>query len=273
MKRIRLLRSLSAASLMALAATVSGVAGSTQAAHAANPVPLPSALSNHPFAKQFSASELASSPWNEPTNSPGNCPANPSQVSLNSSGYAELTTTGKAGNCTSIESPHTYPTADGYVYEADIYFSSWENWPSFWMYGNAWPQDGEIDAVEANVDNNYVTWHYGTNNSTIGTASWDNQVVKPTGANISPGWHTVDIAFGGNRIQVFYDGYSYVTVPETLTDTTDDPMWIVFSDGSCDQQTSSNPGGPNVCANGTTGIGVSGNIQIKWLRVFLPPTS
>jgi hypothetical protein len=50
-------------------------------------------------------------------------------------------------------------------------------------------------------------------------------------------------------------------------------MWIVFSDGSCDQQTSSNPGGPNVCANGTTGVGVAGNIQIKWLRVFLPPTS
>ena len=59
MKRLRLWRNLSAASLMAIAATVSGLAGSTPAAQAANPVPLPSALSNHPFAKQFSASELA----------------------------------------------------------------------------------------------------------------------------------------------------------------------------------------------------------------------
>ena len=99
------------------------------------------------------------------------------------------------------------------------------------------------------------------------------QVVQPTGANISPGWHIIDIAFGGNRIQVFYDGYSYVTIPETLTATTDDPMWIVFSEGSCDDQTASNPDAPNVCGdNGTLGIGVSGNIQIKWLRVFLPPS-
>jgi hypothetical protein len=275
MKYKRARRSITIALLTALAAvaaTVSGVAATPQAADAANPVPYPAALANHPFAKQWDPSELASSPWNSPTNSPGNCAANPSQVSVNSSGYAELTTNGQPGNCTSIESPHTYPTADGYVYEADIYFSTWENWPSFWMYGNDWPQDGEIDGVEANLDQNYVTWHYGTNNSTIGTGSWNDQVVQPTSANISPGWHIVDIAFGGNRIQIFYDGKPYVTIPETLTGTTDDPMWITFSDGSCDDQTSSNPQGPNVCANGTVGIGVSGNIQIKWLRAFLPPS-
>jgi hypothetical protein len=277
LKGKRLRRHIPVAILMALAATVSGVTGTTGIAHAATTkhkskvkhasaiVPYPKALANHPFAKQWTPSELASSPWNSPTNSPGNCPANPSQVSLNSSGYAELSTSGDEGNCVSIESPHEYPTVDGYVYEADVYFSTWENWPAFWMYGNDWPQDGEIDAVEANLDNNYVTWHYGTNNSTTGTGPWNGQVVTPTGANISPGWHIIDIAFGGNRIQVFYDGYSYVTIQETLTNTTDDPMWITFSTGSCEAT------GVNECKNGTLGLGVAGNIQIKYLRAFLPP--
>ncbi|MBO0801745.1 MAG: glycoside hydrolase family 16 protein [Nocardiopsaceae bacterium] len=270
----RMRRHVIVALLTTLTATMAGLAGTTQAARAATPVPYPPALANHPFAKEWDPSELATSPWSTPSNAPGNCAVNSSLPYINSSGYAELDTTGNAGDCESIESPHTYPTADGYVYEADIYFSTWENWSSFWMYGNDWPQDGEIDAVEANLDNNYVTWHYGTGNSTIGTGSWNDQVVTPTSANISPGWHIIDIAFGGNRIQVFYDGQPYVTIPETLTATTDDPMWITFSDGSCDAQTSSNPSGPNECAkNGTLGVGVPGNIQIKWLRAFLPPAS
>jgi hypothetical protein len=266
-------RRLTAALFTALAAMVSGVAGTTQVAHASTPVAYPAALANHPFAKEWDPPELTTSPWSTPSNAPGNCAANSSQPYVNSSGYAELDTSGKPGDCEAIESPHTYPTADGYVYEADIYFSTWENWPAFWLYGNDWPQDGEIDGVEANLDQNYVTWHYGTNNSTIGTGSWNDQVVQPTSANISPGWHIVDIAFGGNRIQVFYDGNPYVTIPETLTATTDDPMWIVFSTGSCDQQTTSDPQGPNECANnGTLGVGVHGDIQIKWLRAFLPPS-
>ncbi len=257
---------------IALAATVSVMAGSTQVANASAPVPYPAALANHPFAKQWNPSDLVSSQWNAPANSPGNCAPNPSQVFINGSGYAELGTNGQPGNCVSIESPHEYPTVDGYVYEADIYFSTWENWSSYWMYGNDWPQDGEIDSVEANYNANYVTWHYGANNSTIGTGPWNNQVVQPTSANIAPGWHIVDIAFGGNRIQLFYDGHPYVTLPETLTAKTDNPMWITFSTGSCDDQTQSNPQGPNECANnGTLGIGVAGNVQIKWLRAFLPP--
>lgn len=276
MKGKRTRRYVPAALLMALAAAVAGVAGTTGVAHAGtvrhakarhdtNPVPYPKALANHPFAKAWTGSQLASSPWNDPTNDPGNCPANPSQVSLNPSGYAELKTSGQAGNCVSIESPHEYPTVDGYVYEADVYFSTWENWPAFWMYGNDWPQDGEIDAVEANYDQNYVTWHYGTNNTTEGTGSWNNKVLTPTGPNISPGWHIIDIAFGGNRIQIFYDGYSYLTLPETLTAQTGDPMWITFSTGSCEAE------GINECKNGTLGLGVAGNIQIKYLRAFLPP--
>jgi hypothetical protein len=275
-------RHLPVALLLALATTVSGVAGAAGVAqagtkhaatktrhskvkHATAIVPLPKALANHPFAKAWTGAELAASAWNAPSNDPGNCAPNPSQVSVNSSGYAELTTNGDSGNCVAIQSPHTYPTVDGYVYEADVYFSSWENGTSFWMYGPDWPVQGEIDSVEASFDNNYVTWHQGANDETEGTGPGQDQEITPTGANISPGWHVIDIAFGGNRIQLFYDGQPYITLPETLTATTDDPMFIVFSEGSCEQQ------GFNACENGTLGLGVAGNMQIKYLRAFLPP--
>lgn len=269
----RLRRHMPAAVLMALAATVSGLTGAAGAANAATAkaaiVPYPKALANHPFAEQWTGKQLTAKQWEtfSSADAPGGCPQNPAQISVNSSGYAVLSTSGKENNCVGIQSPHTYPTVDGYVYEADIYFSTWENWSAFWMYGTDWPEDGEIDAVEANLDNNYVTWHYGTNNSTIGTGSWNGKVVKPTSANIKPGWHIVDIAFGGNRIQIFYDGKAYVSLPETLTATHDDPMWITVGTGSCEI------GSNNECLNGTLGVDppVAGTVQVKYLRAFLPP--
>ena len=234
-------------------------------ASAATIYPVPAALKNHPFGKEFKPAELAGPAWNAPANDPGNCPPNPSQVHVNASGYAELDTNGKSGNCTNSQSPHTYPTVDGYVYEAKIWVSSYANWPAFWMYGDDWPSQGEIDAMEITEGQNCVTWHYGTNASNQQPSTCYNGGLTPTAGvpNIKANaWNTVDIAFGGNRIEVFYNGKSYVTIPETLTNTTDDPMWITFSEGSC-----STPNG-NTCVNGTQGIGTSGNLQIQYLRIF-----
>jgi hypothetical protein len=250
---------LAAAILSASVFVPSGAAG------AANPVPYPAALVNHPFAKQFNPSDLAGPAWNAPANDPGNCAPNPSQIHLNSSGYAELDTNGNTGNCTNSQSPHTYPTKDGYVYEAKIYVSTYANWPAFWMYGDNWPSQGEIDAMEINYGQNCVTWHYGTNASNQQPSTCFNGGLTPTAGvpNIKANaWNIVDIAFGGNRIEVFYNGKSYVTIPETLTNDTSDPMWITFSQGSC---ATSNG---NVCVNGTQGIGTSGNLQIQYLRIF-----
>jgi hypothetical protein len=239
---------------------------------AADPVPYPKALAGHPFTREFDPPALAGSGWNSPRNQPGGCAANPAQVKLNGSGYVELDTNGQDGNCTSIQSPRTYPTASGYVYEADVYFSSFEDWPAFWMYGNNWPYQGEIDAAEADRNANYVTWHYSPCNSSVTSSQLSTNPYSyackselspdPGVPNLTPGWHIVDIAFAGNGIQVFYDGKLYVTVPETATGNTGDPMWIVFSTGSCSQSTK----GGNTCAPGAEGV--SGNLQVKWLRIF-----
>jgi hypothetical protein len=233
-------------------------------------VPYAAALqSGHPLVQQFNPATLAGSGWNSPANDPGNCAANPKAVSLNSSGYAELDTTGAANNCVSIQSPTTLPTTAGYVYEADVYISNFQDWPAFWMYGNNWPAQGEIDAVEANFGANYVSWHYAAcsrsaGDSEISTNPWTyacKSTVSPVGANIQPGWHVVDIAWTSSGVQVYYDGSLYVTISESVTTgRTADPMWLTLSEGSCEAN------GNNECASGA--LGTPGNVQVKYVRQF-----
>src|SRR5215472_10158305 len=96
----------SACALAVLSLTV----GTTQA-RASNPVPLPPALVNHPYATSFTGAQLKA--WGPGGNSPGNCSSpNRSEISLNSSGYAVLTTSGATNDCVDLQSPHTYPTVD-----------------------------------------------------------------------------------------------------------------------------------------------------------------
>lgn len=244
------------------------LSGAAPANAVTKPVPLPSALAGHPYVKTFPASELSGPAWNRPANAPGNCNANPAQVSLNSAGNAQLTTTGEAGNCTSVQSPHKYPTHPGYVYEARVYFSSMLNWSAWWMYGEPWPDQGEIDAFEPQYGASYVSWHSracsrSAASSTIGTDPWSyacKSTVSASGPGIAAGWHTIDIAFTVSAVQVWYDGHLYVSVPETLTGTTNDQMWITFSEGSCNALYAL------TCAPG--GEGKAGNVQVAWLRAF-----
>ena len=70
------------------------------------------------------------------------------------------------------------------------------HWPAFWMYGNNWPSGGEIDAVEANFDKNYVSYHYGSVSNPQQVSTF-NETLTPVSMNISPGWHTIDISYGG----------------------------------------------------------------------------
>jgi hypothetical protein len=252
----------------ALAAAAFTTAPVTATASGRSIAPVPAALAGHRFSQEIDPLTLAGSTWNDPFNAPGDCPANPSAVSLSSSGYAELDTTGAAGNCTSIQSPQTMPTKPGYVYEADVYFSNFEDWTTFWMYGSDWPGQGEIDAVEANFGVNYVTWHYppcspSASDSEVSTNPWTytcKATVKPVSADILPGWHIVDLAFTSSGLQVYYDGALYVTINENVTTRGNDPMWLTFSEGSCDEV------GGNECAAGAAGV--PGNVQVKYLRIF-----
>jgi hypothetical protein len=257
--------------LATVALVISGALPLVGQAHASNPVPYPSALAGHPYAATWNGATLAGPQFNNPQNAPGNCPANPSQVHLLSNGNAQLWTSGAANNCTSIQSPHEYPSANGYVYEIKIGLSpsSVSNWPAYWGYGNNWPSQGEIDAYEMQFRTNYVSWHYAPCNSNVSssvksTDPWSYNCktnLATVGANISTGWHVIDYAFTSNSIQVYYDGHLFTTVPETLTGTTDDPFWVTVSDGSCESA------GNSVCAS-PSDIDVAGNLQIQYIRIF-----
>ena len=249
-----------------------GPASASVAATAATArvVPYPRALaSGHPLTLSVTPRTLTSSAWKTSADAPGGCPANPSAVSLNASGYAELTTTGQANDCSWIESPQAMPTRPGYVYEADVYFSNFKDWPGFWMLGNSWPDQGELDVVEPNFGVNYVTWHQAACNpsrsdSEVSTNPWAyacKTTVRAVSKNIQPGWHIVDVAWSSGGLQVYYDGALYVTIHESVTTgKTADPMQLVFSEGSCLSGTS------NECTAG--GEGTPGNVQVKYLRVF-----
>jgi hypothetical protein len=240
------------------------------AAHAANPVPYPAALAGHPFATEWSLSTMAGSTWT-PTNNPGNCPANPGAVSLQP-GFVQINANGVSGNCAAIESPHTYPTVNGYVYEAKIDASTDANWSADWAYGDNWPNHGEIDATEFNDEVNYVSWHQaGTNGCTQdewSTNPWtynckSNLTPVAGVANFAPHqWVIVDYAFTSTGVDVYYNGKLYAHVPESVTQDGSSPMWLTFGTGSCH---SNNNG--DTCAVPSDAT-VAGNFSIAYFRAF-----
>jgi hypothetical protein len=223
--------------------------------------PLPASLSGYHLIKEFTGTDIAGPAWNAPANNPGGCPPNPAQISLTPQGAAEMQTTGDAGNCVEAESPQPYPTTAGYVYEASVYDSSFKDWGGFWSYGNNWPGGGEMDTVETIWGQNYVSYHYGYDNTTLSTGPWEHQrhTLNPVGKNITIGWHIIDVAYFANKIEVFYDGHLYVAIVSSHIARV--PAWIVFGDGSCKSATY------NSCASASD-IGLAGNFKVKWLRIF-----
>lgn len=230
-----------------------GISGAVSPASASVPVPLPVALSGHPFVTVKTAPQLRA--WGPGANDPGNCVADTRDI-LGDQANITLTTSGATGNCTDVESPHTYPTTTGYVYEARIYFSNFYQWVAYWMYGNLWPADGETDAVEANFNQNCFSYHYGTTSDPLYTSTCYSAGITPESANIKPGWHTVDIAYGDHSVSVYYDGRLYATATKGVVN---DPSWIVFSTGSCNAE------GNNECV---TGGQLAGYTEVQWLRIF-----
>jgi hypothetical protein len=246
------------------------LASSAITANAATPTPTPTAIqSGATYVKAWLPPELAGPTWNAPANDPGQCAAHPAATQVNTAGNAQLTTTGKAGDCVTIQSPHKYPTKPGYIYETRFYASTMLNWSAWWMYGEPWPDQGEVDAFEPQFGTNYASWHSTPCNSsaassTQATDPWTypcKTTVKPSGADITAGWHTLDMAYTTTGADIYYDGHLYAHLPETLTASGTNSMWIDFSEGSC------NAGGAgNTCA--PSGEGTPGNVQVAWMRVW-----
>lgn len=262
-----------------LLASFAAVGLTTPPAHAAGGTsPFPAALSGQGLVTSFSPSTMVSAPWN-PSNAPGGCPGTSGNVgTINSSGYAQLATTGAANDCEAIQSPATsggapqLSTAPGTTYEALLNFSSFNDWPAFWMYGNSWPANGEIDAVEGGFGASTVTWHgagscSGSSSSyTIGPDAWDCSVVPLASghpADIAAGsWTTVDISFTTSGVDVYYNGSLYESIPESVTEAGTDPMFLAITEGSCDQA------GYNACSNAPGNNAPAGTTQVQYVNEY-----
>lgn len=233
-------------------------------AHASNPVPYPHALdSGRTLGVNLTGSQLPTSFVENASNSPGNC-TNPRTAGISTQGNNVILTS-NGTDCLYLQSPHTYPTIDGYVYEAEINVSSWTPWSAFWGYGNNWPVDGEIDAVEASpTGQNNISWHDSTSNPQ-GYSTCNNQdgcdanmppITTPSNAQslaqgLSPGTHIVDFAFGTcgsgcGAVSVWYDGTEtgFVSGTNVLNGgSQNDPFWLDFSTGQPEFGSCGNPCG------------------------------
>jgi hypothetical protein len=157
-------------------------------------------------------------------------------VGTDSSGGVTLSTSSKPGSCVALISPSTYSSA---VIEAEMYYpavpgkpGTIANWSGLWLTDSArWPEAGELDASEIEpVDGqNAVTWHSGTTGSefTASTASFSPLVLPTQGANLSPGWHTVDVVYTKGYFAVYYDGHQFTSY--TSSNVTGDPLNVYFT--------------------------------------------
>jgi hypothetical protein len=254
-------------------------------------VPYPAALaSGHALLEQYLPADLYA--WRyvpgtttPVTNSSGVTAdsGSPRNVSVTTDGGLSVLQLGvtSAEDCGVIQSPGTYPTASGVV-ETLIKFSGFTDggsdvfadWASFWMYGPDWPQQGEIDAVETQYGNSFVSYHYGSGSSSQATTDpWtyaaktvqlqpENSTSAPAAPNILPDtWTYVTLAFGKNAagdyyVDVFYNGVLYTTIAGSYV--TGDPMYITAGTGF----------GAAVLGSNQSAYDQLGNIQIQYVRVF-----
>ncbi len=254
----------------------------------AGTVPYPAALATgHALLNEYLPEDLYAWRYQPGTTTPvvngggvSEDPGSPRNVSVTADGGLSVLRLGvtSAADCGVIQSPGKYPTDSG-VIETLIKFSGdgkghFADWASFWMYGDNWPAGGEIDAVETQYGNSYVSYHYGSGSGSEATTDpWTypaktaqlqpkNSTSAPAVPNILPDtWTHVTLAFGkdasGNhKADVYYDGTLYCTIAGSYV--TGAPMYVTAGTGF---------GGP-VLGSSAAPYDVPGSIEIQYVRVF-----
>lgn len=212
----------------------------------ARPSPKPSsttpALSSYEGSLLVSETGAGLGSWASPSTCTGHGWAADGTVATGSGGNLLLTTTGHNDSCAALASPGTYSSA---VIQAAIYFpacpgkpGSIANWTAFWLADAAsWPEAGELDGVETEPPTgvNAVSWHSGTaergtpsyNVSTVNDGWFHGTPLRTRTANLTPGWHTVDMVYTKGFFAVYYDGNLYTSFASS--NVTGDPLTIYLT--------------------------------------------
>src|SRR6202035_4878455 len=105
----------------------------------------------------------------------------------------------------------------------------------------------------------YVTYHYSTSTTSIGTASWEtNKLSSNASADAVPGWNTVDMEFESNYAgaNVYINGKLYTSVPgSVLAHNSQYINWGISGPNAGDPNHASWPSGP-------------GDEEVQYLKVF-----
>jgi beta-glucanase (GH16 family) len=131
-----------------------------------------------------------------------------------------------------VESAHDFRFTHGYA-EARIYLppnrdrslgalgSCGPNWAAFWINGETWPDDGEIDVMECLSDDD-ASWHYHWSGGQNGgyPNGWQGDMPG------SGGWHTFGVNWTSNALTFYYDGKRVGRQTEGVTST---PHYLILN--------------------------------------------
>jgi Ca2+-binding RTX toxin-like protein len=166
----------------------------------------------------------------KPINSAEQAAYDPAQVSV-SDGYLHLGTDHKTvtvGSTTynmvggMVQSNDHFQQAYGY-FEARIFLpgsnGDISNWPAFWLDGQNWPVDGELDIMEGL--SGQAGWHFHSPSGGPGASS---------SADFT-GWHTYGALWEPGSVTYYYDGVEMGKITSGITSS---PMYMILNNGVSD---------------------------------------
>ena len=185
-----------------------------------------------------------------PINSAEQGAYDPAQVSVSGgylhlgTAYKDVTAGGRSYDMVGgmVQSNDHFQQTYGY-FEARIFLpgsnGNINNWPAFWLDGQNWPVDGELDIMEGLSGK--AGWHFHSPSGGPGATS----------SGDFTGWHTYGALWEPGAVTYYYDG---VEVGKITSGITSSPMYMILNNGISDSI-----GGPTH---------VPSDMLVDWVHVY-----